>query len=119
MRVQPIPDFSRNDRHRRMGVLHMTTGTEDNGTGGSGTGPANVIVPGTLTPLDATSAAVLAKHSGGATIEIPGFVVPASAQAMKAGSMALANAMALDLQKGNMSPATFNAAIAALIPNPK
>jgi len=52
-------------------------------------------------------------------MEIPGYMVPSSVKAIKAGTMALANKLALDLQNGVISQATFDAAMAALTPTPQ
>lgn len=75
--------------------------------------------PGTIKALSQDDSHVLAVHSGSATIEIPGYIVPASPAAIKAGTMALANKLALDLQNGLITQATFDAAIAALQPTPQ
>ena len=83
--------------------------------------PPSILAPGKLVGLSQAGANKLAFNYSGVipTTIVAGIPVPTSAASMQAGSMAIANALTLDLQNGRISQAIYDQAIAALTPIPQ
>ena len=116
MRIQTRTDLSSGGG----GTMGMRAETADADLG-SPEGTGLVLASGTPGKASTETTSMLAEqHKGVQVMTLPGgFVVPMTVKSMSAGSMALANGLALALQNKQIDQATFDKAMAALTPTPQ